>query len=122
MMDYYGNFNGPTKNEAKKQIVDNVKKQIKNNLEYINNNKIVEIIGHIIEKEFPNNKTISSITGWSVFYYNNLTKKSIEELTKINKKIEIKHKKKIYSSAISLNKLIDKDMLYDILLELNKNK
>lgn len=121
-MDYYGNFNGPTKKESKKQIVDNVKKQIKNNLEYINNNKIVEIVGHIIESEFPNNTTISSITGWSVFYYNNLTKKSIEELTKINKEIEIKHKKNICSSAISLHKLIDKDILYNILLEINRNK
>ena len=122
MMDYYGNFNGPTKDEAKKQIIDNVKKKINNNLEYINNNKIMEIVEYIIDSEFPNNKTISSITGWSVFYYNDLTKKSIEELTKVNKKLEMIHKKKIYSSAISLNKLINNDILYNILLELKEIK
>ena len=90
MINYYKQLVGPTKNQAKKQIVDNVTKQIKNSLKYINDNKIIEIVENIIETEFPTNETISSLTGWNVFYYNDLTKKSIRKLTKINTEIEIK--------------------------------
>lgn len=69
-MDYYGDFNGPSKNEAKKQIVNNIikKKNANTNyLNYINSDKIVSIVEETIEKQYPNDETIGSVTSWNIF-------------------------------------------------------
>ena len=125
-MNYYGRLDGPTKNDAKKQIIDNVNKQIKNDLKYIkndlkyinNNNKIIEVVEHIIKSEFQNKKNISTILGWSTFYYNDLTKQSIKKLTKINTELEIKHKKKICAGVITLHQLVNEDILNEIIFKM----
>lgn len=111
-MNYYERLDGPTKDDAKKQIIDNVNKQIKNNLKYINNNKIIEVVENIIKSEFKNEKNISTILGWSTFYYNDLSKQCISKLKKIN--TEIKYKKKLCAGVIALQKLVNKDILNKI--------
>ena len=117
-MNYYGRLDGPTKDDAKKQIIDNVNKQIKNNLKYINTNKIVEVVEHIIKSEFQNKKNISTILGWSTFYYNDLTKQSIKKLTKINTELEIKYKKKLCAGVITLHQLVNEDILNEIIVKM----
>ena len=117
-MYYYGRLDGPTKDDAKKQIIDNVNKQIKNDLKYINNNKIIEVVEHIIKSGFQNKKNISTILGWSTFYYNDLTKQSIKKLTKINTELEIKHKKKLCAGVIALHQLVNEDILNEIIVKM----
>ena len=117
-MNYYGRLDGPTKDDAKKQIIDNVNKQIKDNLKYINNNKIIEVVKYIIKSEFKNKKNISTILGWSTFYYNDLTKQSIKKLTEINTEIEIKHKKKLCAGVIALHRIINEDILNEIIVKM----
>jgi hypothetical protein len=123
MMDYYGDFNGPSKNEAKKQIVNNIikKKNANTNyLNYINSDKIVSIVEETIEKQYPNDETIGSVTSWNIFLNKDLTEKSINILQEIDNKLKIKHKKKICASYISLKNIINEDILNNILLKLDK--
>ena len=123
MMDYYGDFNGPSKNEAKKQIVNNIIKKKNSNtnyLNYINSDKIFSIVEETIEKQYPNDKTIGSVTSWNIFLNKELTEKSINILQEIDNKLKIEHKKKICVSYISLKNIINEDILHNILLKLNK--
>tara|TARA_B100000401_G_C52606995_1_gene624773 strand:+ start:97 stop:468 length:372 start_codon:yes stop_codon:yes gene_type:complete len=123
MMDYYGDFNGPSKNNAKKQIVNNIikKKNANTNyLNYINTDKIFSIVEETIEKQYPNDETIGSVTSWNIFLNKELTEKSINILQEIDNKLKIEHKKKIYASYISLKNVINEDILNNILLKLNK--
>lgn len=117
-MNYYARLDGPPKDDAKKQIINNVNKQIKKNLKYINNNKIIEVVEYIIKSEFQNKKNISTILGWSTFYYNDLTKQSIKKLTKINTELEIKHKKKLCAGVIALYRLVNVDILNEIIIKM----
>lgn len=117
-MNYYGRLDGPTKEDAKKQIIDNVNKQIKNDLKYINNNKIIEVVEYNIDTQFKNKKTISTIIGWSTFYYNDLTKNSIKILNKENIRLE-KCKKKLCAGVITLHKLVNIDVLHELKFIIN---
>mgnify|MGYP001279994302 CR=1 FL=1 len=117
MMDYYGDFPGPTKENAKKQIVDNVKRKINNDLKHITEDIIIDIVDKTIEKQFPNEKTIGSVSGWSVFFYNDLTKDSIEELKKENIRLE-ECKKKLCAGTIALQGLVNKDILNEIIIKM----
>ena len=116
-MDYYSDFPGPSKSEAKKQIVNNVKNYIKDDLKYINDEIINKIVSNTIENKFPNNETIGSVSGWMVFFYNDLTVECVKKLKNENIRLE-NYKKKLCATTISLNNFENDDILNDILLNI----
>ena len=106
MMDYYSNFPGPTKVQAKNDIIKEIKATMN-----INSSILLEnIIEKELDKEIIEHGGLGSYTGWNVIVKKNIIKKSkdkyIKNIQKTKKKFKL-YSKIIGRLQIKLNKSIE---------------
>jgi len=86
MLDYYGDIPGPSLEEAKVQILNNINSKINrdnNYLKYITNTEKIMIINNTIENNYNG---ISSYSGWCTFHMTQLINLSLSKLAELNTK------------------------------------
>ena len=85
MLDYYGDVPGPSVEEAKIQILNNINSKINedNYLKYITNTEKTTIINNTIENNYNG---ISSYSGWYTFHMKQLINLCLSKLAELNTK------------------------------------
>ena len=85
MLDYYGDVPGPSVEEAKIQILNNINSKINedNYLKYITNTEKTTIINNTIENNYNG---ISSYSGWYTFDMKQLINLCLSKLAELNTK------------------------------------
>ena len=119
MLDYYGNIPGPTHKEACNIITDEmIKHPERGSLTYITNKEIEMAIEKLITDKFPTSETIGSVSGWNVFFYNDLKVEGLGKIKVLNEKIK-KNRDKMTAGMNALKNQVNNNVLNNINEKMN---
>lgn len=107
MMDYYANFPGPNKTDAKNEVIEEIKKSMDIN----SINLLKKIVDKEVDKEISDYGGLGSFTGWNVIVrkriINNCKDKYSNKIKKTKKKFKL-YSKIIGKLQLRLNKSIER--------------